>query len=97
MEGFWSLRANALTRSLSGRGIILAMRNLEKVCRHKDRESVTNMALASNLTGIQMSQLGNTAIHPLSYPFTMDFGVAHGFACAYSCPPSCVTTPKRSG
>ena len=62
------------------------MRNLERACRDKDQESVTNMALASHLTGIQMSQIANTAIHPLSYPFTMDYGIPHGFACAIFLP-----------
>jgi len=86
VEGFWSTRANPLTRSLSSQGIILAMRHLEAACRDKDRPSVTGMALASHLTGIQMSSLGNTAIHPLSYPFTMDYHVPHGFACAVFLP-----------
>jgi alcohol dehydrogenase len=86
IEGFWSKRANAMTRSLSGRAIVLAMRNLETAFRDKDPEAVTNMALASHLTGIQMSQIANTAIHPLSYPFTIDYGVSHGFACAIFLP-----------
>ncbi len=34
-----------------------------------------------------MSVIGNTAIHPLSYPFTMDYGALHGFACAIFLPP----------
>jgi alcohol dehydrogenase len=33
-----------------------------------------------------MSQIANTAIHPLSYPFTIDYGVSHGFACAIFLP-----------
>jgi alcohol dehydrogenase class IV len=33
-----------------------------------------------------MSQVANTAIHPLSYPFTMDYEVPHGFACAVFLP-----------
>jgi alcohol dehydrogenase len=30
--------------------------------------------------------IGNTSIHPLSYPITIDYGVAHGFACAIFLP-----------
>ncbi|MCP4402349.1 MAG: iron-containing alcohol dehydrogenase, partial [bacterium] len=86
MEGFWSTIANPVTRSLSLQGIVLVMRNLESACKNKDRDSVSNMALASHLTGIQMSSIGNTAIHPLSYPFTMDYGMLHGFACAIFLP-----------
>ena len=36
--------------------------------------------------GIQMAMVGNTAIHPLSYPLTIDHGVRHGFACALFLP-----------
>jgi alcohol dehydrogenase len=52
----------------------------------KDKGSVINMALASHLTGIEMSNIGNTSIHPLSYPITIDYGVPHGFACAIFLP-----------
>jgi alcohol dehydrogenase class IV len=86
VEGFWSTRANPVTRALAFQGIILAMRNLESAWKSKDKESVINMALASHLTGIEMSNVGNTAIHPLSYPFTMDYEVPHGFACAIFLP-----------
>jgi alcohol dehydrogenase class IV len=84
-EGFWSIRANAVTRSLAFQGIVLALRNLE-AARDKEKQAVINLAKASNLTGIEMSQIGNTAIHPLSYPFTMDHHVPHGFACAVFLP-----------
>jgi alcohol dehydrogenase len=33
-----------------------------------------------------MSNIGNTSIHPLSYPITLDYGVPHGFACAIFLP-----------
>lgn len=86
VEGFWSTQGNPLTRSLAFQGIKLAMENLESACLKKDRESVVNMALASHLTGIEMSNIGNTSIHPLSYPITLDYGVSHGFACAIFLP-----------
>ena len=86
VEGFWSTQGNPLTRSLAFQAIKLAMENLESACFKKDKESVTNMALASHLTGIEMSNIGNTSIHPLSYPITIDYGVPHGFACAIFLP-----------
>jgi alcohol dehydrogenase len=86
VEGFWSTQANPVTRSLAFRAIKLAMENLESACFKKDQESVLNMALASHLTGIEMSNIGNTAIHPLSYPITIDYGISHGFACAIFLP-----------
>jgi alcohol dehydrogenase len=30
--------------------------------------------------------IGNTSIHPLSYPITIDYGISHGFACAIFLP-----------
>lgn len=86
VEGFWSTQGNPLTRSLAFQAIKLSMENLESACFEKDKESVTNMALASHLTGIEMSNIGNTSIHPLSYPITIDYGVCHGFACAIFLP-----------
>jgi len=86
VEGFWSTQANPITRSLAFQAIQLAMENLESTCLKKDQESVVNMALASHLTGVEMSNIGNTSIHPLSYPITLDYGVAHGFACAIFLP-----------
>jgi alcohol dehydrogenase class IV len=86
VEGFWSTQGNPVTRSLAFQAIKLAMENLESACLRKDRESVVNMALASHLTGIEMSNIGNTSIHPLSYPITLDYGVPHGFACAIFLP-----------
>jgi alcohol dehydrogenase class IV len=86
VEGFWSTQGNPLTRSLAFQAIKLAMENLESACLKKDKESVVNMALASHLTGIEMSNIGNTSIHPLSYPITLDYGVSHGFACAIFLP-----------
>ena len=86
VEGFWSTQGTPVTRSLAMQGIRLAEENLEAACLRKDKEAVANMALASHLTGIQMSNIGNTCIHPLSYPVTVDYGVPHGLACAVFLP-----------
>jgi alcohol dehydrogenase len=86
VEGFWSTQGNPATRALAIQGIRLAVENLEGACLRREKEAVANMALASHLTGIQMSNIGNTFIHPLSYPVTVDCGVPHGFACAVFLP-----------
>jgi alcohol dehydrogenase len=86
VEGFWSTQGNPVTRSLAFQAIKLAMENLESSCLRKDKESVVNIALASHLTGIEMSNIGNTSIHPLSYPITLDYGLSHGFACSIFLP-----------
>ena len=86
VEGFWSNQGNPVTRSLASQGIRLALENLEAAYLHKNKDAVTGMTLASHLTGMEMSNIGNTCIHPLSYPITMDYGVPHGFACAVFLP-----------
>jgi len=86
VEGFWSTQGNPATRSLAFQAIKLAMENLESACLRKDKESVVNMCLASHLAGIEMSNIGNTCIHPLSYPITIDYAIPHGFACAIFLP-----------
>lgn len=86
LEGFWSIRANAISRSMAAKAIVLIHRNLEAACVDKDKAAVEAVAAASNICGIQMAMVGNTAIHPLSYPFTIDHGVRHGLACAMFVP-----------
>jgi alcohol dehydrogenase len=86
MEGFWSTRGNDISRSMAFKAIVLAYRHLEHACLDKDATAVEALAAASNICGIQMAMVGNTAIHPLSYPLTIDHGVKHGFACALFLP-----------
>lgn len=86
IEGFWSRRANDMSRSMSGKAIVTAWRNLERACVDKDKAAVTAMSSASVICGVQMAMVGNTAIHPLSYPITLGHGVRHGLACALFLP-----------
>jgi alcohol dehydrogenase class IV len=86
MEGFWSTRATDMTRAMSFRAIVLVYRHLEAACRDKDRAAVENVALGSVIGGAQMAIIGNTALHPLSYPLTLDYGLRHGLACVIYLP-----------
>ncbi|CAH2602062.1 Alcohol dehydrogenase [Rhodovastum atsumiense] len=86
IEGFWSTRATDISRALAFRAIVTIWRNLERACQDKDHDAVAAMASASCIGGVQMAMVGNTAIHPLSYPITLDHGVRHGFACALFLP-----------
>jgi alcohol dehydrogenase class IV len=86
MEGFWSTRATDLTRAMSFRAIVLLYRNLESACLNKDRAAIEKVALGSVIGGAQMAIIGNTALHPLSYPLTLDYGLRHGLACVICLP-----------
>lgn len=86
MEGFWSLRASEMTRAMSFRAIVLLYRHLEAACMTQERTAVEKVALGSVIGGAQMAICGNTALHPLSYPLTLDYGLRHGAACAIYLP-----------
>ena len=86
MEGFWSLRSTEMTRAMSFRAIVLLYRHLEAACLTQDRTAVEKVALGSVIGGAQMAICGNTALHPLSYPLTLDYGLRHGAACAIYLP-----------
>lgn len=86
LEGFWSTRANDMTRALAFRAIVLIYRNIEAACLDKDRDAVEQVTLGSVIGGSQMALVGNTALHPLSYPLTLDYGLRHGLACVIYAP-----------
>jgi alcohol dehydrogenase len=86
MEGFWSTRATEMTRALSFRSIVLLWRSLAPACLDRDRAAIEKVALGSVIGGAQMGVIGNTALHPLSYPLTLGHGLRHGLACAVYLP-----------
>ncbi len=45
------------------------------------------MCLASLLSGLAFSITKTTACHSISYPLTMNYGIAHGFAAALTLSP----------
>jgi alcohol dehydrogenase class IV len=86
LEGFWSTRATDMTRSMAFRAIVLIYRNIDAACLDKDRDAIEKVALGSVIGGTQMAMIGNTALHPLSYPLTLDYDLRHGLACAIYVP-----------
>ncbi|AYD04072.1 hydroxyacid-oxoacid transhydrogenase (plasmid) [Neorhizobium sp. NCHU2750] len=86
LEGFWSTRATEMTRAMAFRAITLIYRNLEAACLGKDRDAIEKVTLGSVIGGTQMAMIGNTALHPLSYPLTLDYNLRHGLACAIYVP-----------
>lgn len=86
LEGFWSTRANDMTRAMAFRAIVLIFRNIEAACLDKDRDAIEKVTLGSVIGGTQMAMIGNTALHPLSYPLTLDYDLRHGLACAIYVP-----------
>jgi alcohol dehydrogenase len=86
LEGFWSTRATEMTRSMAFRAIMLIYRNIEAACLDKDRDAIEKVTLGSVIGGTQMAMIGNTALHPLSYPLTLDYHLRHGLACAIYVP-----------
>ncbi|WP_165498082.1 iron-containing alcohol dehydrogenase [Siculibacillus lacustris] len=86
LEGFWSTRATEMTRAMSFRSIVLLWRHLEAACLDGDRAAIEQVALGSVIGGAQMGIIGNTALHPLSYPLTLGHSLRHGLACVIYAP-----------
>lgn len=86
-ESLWSRRANSLTLSLAVQALKLGMQALPRLMADNatpaDRDQ---MAEASTLAGLAISQTRTALCHAMSYPLTAHFGIPHGLACAFTMP-----------
>ena len=80
IESFFSLRATPLSELFAMKAIALILRWLPEAVSSPTPESRSNMALASNLAGLAISQTGTIVTHALSYYLTIKFGIHHGYA-----------------
>ncbi|MBI5036177.1 iron-containing alcohol dehydrogenase [Candidatus Micrarchaeota archaeon] len=51
-----------------------------------DKKARDDVFLGVMFAGLAFDQTGTTAVHKISYAFTLDYGVPHGFACALTLP-----------
>jgi alcohol dehydrogenase class IV len=83
IEPFVSNRANPLTDALCRKGIQRAARWLRAAFEDgKDAEARENMALASLLGGLALTNAGLGAVHGFAAPMGGMFPIPHGIACA---------------
>jgi alcohol dehydrogenase len=85
LESIWNRNANHITRSIAIEGVSLNLCALPKIDDLKsDIVIAQNLASASLLAGIAISQTRTAICHSMSYPLTLRFGLPHGLACAFT-------------
>lgn len=83
IESFWSKRHSPFSDLHALKAVELAVRYLKiAVEKPTDSEARFFMALASCEAGLAIAHTATTAVHAVSYPFTVRFKVPHGHACA---------------
>lgn len=84
-ESVWNKNSTAATLALAGRAISLALAALPALLENLgDRHARDQMAEASLLAGLSISQTKTALCHSMSYPLTAHFGIPHGLACAFT-------------
>jgi alcohol dehydrogenase len=82
-ESLWNKNRTPISQSFATRSIGLALNALPRLAEDIYHEAArVDMAEASMLAGISISQTRTALCHSMSYPLTAHFGLAHGWACA---------------
>jgi len=84
-ESAWNRNSSPVSCLLAGRAIGLALEALPVLSADLDNERArAQIAEASLLAGLCISQSRTAICHSISYPLTAHFRISHGFACAFS-------------
>jgi len=87
IEGYWSNRATPESDSFGMAAAAMALEALpDAYNRGGDSEARHKMLEASCLAGLSISCARTTAVHAVSYPLTVHYGVPHGTACGMLLP-----------
>ncbi len=81
VEGIYSKKSTPLCDALAADALRKVKESLPIIA--EDPENLrhrTQMAFASNISGIVISQTGTTIVHALGYPITSSRGIRHGLA-----------------
>lgn len=84
LESIWNLNATPITMLFAAQAVELVLSALPAVLERGSRPHVDELALASLLAGLSISQTKTALCHSISYPITAHFNVPHGLACAYT-------------
>lgn len=85
IEAYWSIYSNPLSDTHAQRAIELVMENLENSWKGKEKAREM-MSLAALEAGLAFGQTKTTAVHSVSYPFSIYYNIPHGFACSLTLP-----------
>ena len=87
IEGYWSNRATPATDALALSAARLLLDQLPETQRAPDNLNARRQTMeGSMLAGLTISNARTTAVHAISYPITVSFGVPHGLACSLTLP-----------
>ncbi|MCK5642570.1 MAG: phosphonoacetaldehyde reductase [Gammaproteobacteria bacterium] len=82
-EAYWSKNSNLVSDPLAISALETIMSYLSLVIRNPNNLHYrTRMAEASLWAGLAISNTKTTAVHAVSYPMTIHYGVPHGVACS---------------
>ena len=95
IEAYWSIYSNPSSDIHAKKAIGLVMENLEDSWKGQ-KKARENMSLAALEAGMAFSQTKTTAVHSVSYPFSVHYDILHGFACALTLPYFLVYNSKVS-
>ena len=82
-EAFWSKFSNPVSDLFAVKSISLVINNLSELMHDlHNLELRSKLAKASLYAGLAFSNTKTTAVHAVSYPMTLYYGVPHGIACS---------------
>jgi phosphonate metabolism-associated iron-containing alcohol dehydrogenase len=87
LESLWNVNASPVTRSFAvpaARDIMIGLSRLNQDAG--DTGARTLMALGATRAGLAFSNTRTALAHSISYPVTLDHGIAHGIACSFCLP-----------
>lgn len=87
VESFWAVGATDRSLDFAARALRLALTHLTDAVRRPTPEARRGMSEAAHLAGQAINLGKTTAPHALSYPITIQHGVAHGLAVALTLAP----------
>lgn len=83
-EAYWSVRSNPISDALALEAVSVGLEHIERAFESPgDVEARTGMSYAAMVGGLALSQTATAAVHGLTYPLTVHYGVPHGMACAF--------------
>jgi alcohol dehydrogenase class IV len=83
IEAYWSRNHNLISDMFALRAIETIIKVLVLSCKNpQNLEYRKELCLGSLLSGLAFSNTKTTAVHSVSYPITIHYGVPHGLACA---------------
>lgn len=87
IEAYWSVHANPISDIYAMEAIDLIFSDLYGAwCYPEQIEPREAMSKASLYAGLAFSNTKTTAVHSVSYPMTLHYGIPHGVACALLLP-----------